>query len=376
MAINEHPKGYLVMDTNCFSHYGEGGKVAGFDYDKIRTFVEREGYWVVITPYTLYECVQDLSEPKHIIEERDKWINIRDFWVLNVNKLIGDKYNFEYGMDFLFEFGFDSNNPEAFIKKRDEWKDKVYASLAPRIILLTQIVAINYVKVTELEGDGTFGLEAQLKMKCIDEIYASYSPFKKHLSEFLQNPSKFSKDLADTKDVDAKDYLVLFVEKLVLLMLKNAQDFITQLRYGVEEVVLTFNDPMFTDRDIKRRYPRDVMAERYLLAKRMNKKEFAIGPMMERLLKGREPIFKQLYKRVVNEWFMKGNKGNELANTIIDFVNMGVLEVASTLPCVYITEEKGFVSLIKGMKDERTKVTREFYAEFYEGWDKVIAEKL
>ena len=89
MAINEHPKGYLVMDTNCFSHYCEGGKVAGFDYDKIRVFVEREGYWVVITPYTLYECVQDLTEPKNIIEERNKWFNARDFWVLNVNKLIG-----------------------------------------------------------------------------------------------------------------------------------------------------------------------------------------------------------------------------------------------------------------------------------------------
>ena len=31
--INEHPSGYLVMDTCCFLNYIEGKKSEAFDYD-------------------------------------------------------------------------------------------------------------------------------------------------------------------------------------------------------------------------------------------------------------------------------------------------------------------------------------------------------
>ena len=376
MRINEHPKGYLVMDTNCFSHYCEGGKVAGFDYDKIRVFVEREGYWVVITPYTLYECVQDLTEPKNIIEERNKWINARDFWVLNVNKLIGDKYNFEYGPDFLFDFGFDANNLEKFTQKRKEWRDKVYASLAPRIVLLAQIIAVIYVIITEWKNDGVQEQEANWKRWMINQLYGGTKIFDKHLSEFLDNISDYAKGLNNGKDVNARDYLVLFVENVVLLMLSNAEDFIRQLRVGYSDITLICNDTVHIDGHIRRKFLHDKMAARYVEVKNGSNKMITIEKKVEEFLKGCEPIFKQLYKRVVTEWFVKGYKGKELANTIIDFVNMGVLEVDSTLPCVYITEENGFVSLIKGMKDGKAKASQDFYMEFYEGWDKVVAEKM
>ena len=190
----------------------------------------------------------------------------------------------------------------------------------------------------------------------------------------LFRSARYSKELAEAKDVNARDYLVLFVKNLALLMLTNARDLIGQL--GSPEIVLTFNDPQFVEGVTRRMYPHNEMVEKYKQAKNSSKKEYAIDPMIDQLLKGCEPIFKQLYKRVVNEWFMKDYKGKELANTIIDFVNMGVLEVDSTLPCVYITEEKGFVSLIKGMKDGKAKATQDFYMEFYEGWDKVVAEKM
>ena len=247
------------MDTNCFSHYCEGGKVAGFDYDKIRDFVESEGYWVVITPYTLYECVQDLVEPKNIIEERDKWFNARDFWVLNVNRLIGDKYNFEYGMDFLFEFGFDPNNLEAFIKKRNEWRDKVFESLAPRIALLSQIIAIIYVMITERKENGKLSQTSLIKLAYIDQGGMLSLKLNERLGEFVNNPARYSKELADAKEVNARDYLVLFVKNLALLMLTNARYLIGQL--GRLEIVLTFNDPRFVEGVTRRMYPHDEMVK-------------------------------------------------------------------------------------------------------------------
>ena len=374
VEINEHPNGYLVMDTNCFSHYCEGGKVAGFDYDKIRDFVEREGYWVVITPYTLYECIQNCTTPERIQEERNKWFNARDFWVLNVNKLIGDKYNFEYGPDFLFDFGFDPTKVEEFVQKRNEWRDKVFASLAPRIALLSQIIAIIYVMITERKVDGTLSQTSLIKLTYIDQGGSQSLNLNDRLGEFVKNSARYSKELAEAKDVNARDYLVLFVKTLAFLMLTNARDLIGQL--GSPEIILTFNDPQFVEGVTRRMYPHNEMVEKYKLAKNSSKKEYSIDSMIDQLLKGCEPIFKQLYKRVVNEWFMKNYKGKELANTIIDFVNMGVLEVESTLPCVYITEEKGFVSLIRGMKDKKAKATQDFYKEFYVGWDKVVPMKL
>ena len=294
--------------------------------------------------------------------------------MLNVNKLIGDKYNFEYGIDFLFEFGFDPTKPDEFIKKRNELRDKVFESLAPRIALLSQIIAIIYVMITERREDGTLSKVSRIKIAYIDQGGPQSLKLNERLGEFVKNPASYSKVLADAKDVNASDYLILFVEHLALLMLTNARYLIGQL--GNKENVLTFNDPRFIEGITKEMYPHNEMVEKYMHAKRNSKKEYTINPMINRLLKGCNHIFKQLYKRVVREWFVANYKGKELANTIIDFVNMGVLEADSTLPCVYITEEKGFVSLIKGMQDEKLKATRKFYTEFYEGWDKVVVEKL
>lgn len=40
MRINEHPKGYLVMNTNCFSHYCEGGPLLDNGTDLRDVFAE------------------------------------------------------------------------------------------------------------------------------------------------------------------------------------------------------------------------------------------------------------------------------------------------------------------------------------------------
>ena len=94
------PNGFLVMDSCCFVDYIEGNNV-GFDYNRIKTFVKESSYWVVITPYTLYEIIQKLNSVPLIHKRRKDLLAIGDFWVINMNELL-EYDGFEYGLDFLF----------------------------------------------------------------------------------------------------------------------------------------------------------------------------------------------------------------------------------------------------------------------------------
>jgi len=61
MSSNEiKTNGFVVMDTNCFLKYINEQKKenARFDYDGVRTFIDEQNFMLVITPYTLYECIQ------------------------------------------------------------------------------------------------------------------------------------------------------------------------------------------------------------------------------------------------------------------------------------------------------------------------------
>ena len=48
------------MDTNCFLKYisEQNKENTRFDYDGVKEFIKRHNFWLVITPYTLYESIQ------------------------------------------------------------------------------------------------------------------------------------------------------------------------------------------------------------------------------------------------------------------------------------------------------------------------------
>ena len=102
---NRQYNGYFVMDTCCFLNYIEGRQSDRFDYNDIAAFIKKSNFILLITPYTLYECIQcvDDKDPMGSIKRRgDAMLKAWDFWVLNMNKLVSDKYSFEFGPDFAF----------------------------------------------------------------------------------------------------------------------------------------------------------------------------------------------------------------------------------------------------------------------------------
>lgn len=340
------------MDTCCFSHYCKGSVRKEFNYKDIRKYIDDNGFWAVISAYTLFEYVQNCTTPKVIAEVRDELMRGNDFWVLNINRLIGNQYTFEYGFDFLFEFGFDPDKPQEFKRKIDSWREKVYASLAPRIILLTQILAIIYVMIDEQREDGSLTAGTVLKLRYIDEEFAQNDAIKRLLDSFLYQ--------------HAKDDLIQFVDGMIKQMMSLANVFLEQQATHKFKTLLEYNTRVMDENDrIRNMYPRKEMSKKYQRLKKNSQGKFEINSMIDVFLKNRESIFKGLFKQLVDKWFLEKYSGKDMANTIIDFVNLGIVEAERRLPLIYITEEKLFVKIIQNIDEPCLKETKEFYKRYY-----------
>ena len=154
--INEHPSGYLVMDTCCFLNYIEGKKSDAFDYDDIKKILHERNLWLVITPYTLYECIQSCVTEESLKQRGQAMLQAWDFWVLNINGLIGKDVSFEFGPDFVFSLNVGIGTPQEFVEKRSVFREKVYRSLVPRLTLIAQIIAVIYLLITECDENGQY----------------------------------------------------------------------------------------------------------------------------------------------------------------------------------------------------------------------------
>jgi hypothetical protein len=62
----ELPKGYLLMDTVCLLNYIQGKSPDKFDYKQVEEYVHDKGWWIVITPNTLYESIQRCTDIEFI----------------------------------------------------------------------------------------------------------------------------------------------------------------------------------------------------------------------------------------------------------------------------------------------------------------------
>lgn len=137
MIIHLNPNGLLVMDTCCFVNYcnrnnetsGKGNEV--FNYKEIEKYLEKTGYKLVVTPYTMYECIQNCITPEVIARQRNAFNRAGEFWIVNMNHLLGESVSYQYGPDWVSEFDFE--NQEMFLRKRDFWKWRLYSSQTPKI---------------------------------------------------------------------------------------------------------------------------------------------------------------------------------------------------------------------------------------------------
>ena len=107
------------------------------------------------------------------------------------------------------------------------------------------------------------------------------------------------------------------------------------------------------------------MFHRFAVAHAVHERAYAAGTLYNIYHFVEILFFNQLFKKVVSNWFLPSGQGKTLVNTMIDFVNLGVVERNGYVPVVYMTEDGPFVDLVLSIDDDKTKLTKDFYLKYY-----------
>lgn len=363
---------YLVMDTCCFSNYyktdeerEEDKKNIHFDYEALKKHCEENGVRIAITPYSFYESIQKCDSSEMIRKKQEAFERVGEFWIISHNNLLEGTIA---GKEFLKRFDFD--NPEAFRKQRDEWGRKVYMALSPRMFLLAQIIATTYLMISETDKNDMGTRDTKAKINAINEVYSHYEICKSQFESFIKTPSYylFHGQKKEGK-ADFKQNLLGYLENMALLMITGAEKVIKAIKNGEREILMPYMHPAYICPDIKERYAREKMVDKYTEYKKRPNGEHSLERLIDDyLLPNEEVVFKGFFKRIAHEWFEKKNYGGgKIPNFIVDYVNLGVLEAGRGLPLAYITEDGIFADMIKGANDEGFEESKRYYREFWIG---------
>ena len=207
----------------------------------------------------------------------------------------------------------------------------------------------------------------------IEREFSNNGAIKRLLEFFYEQPWGLGYTVSNGEPkqtaVDARDKLFRFVEDMMLQMVNMAYVYVEACNVKRLQTVPAFNTRVgerlgYT----KSKFPMDKMAKKYKAFAKTGPGKLAIQEVFDHYLGGYEPMFKEFYIRTADAWFQKGFKGRKLANTIIDFINLGIVEEVRGLNMIYMTEEKKpFVKLIRKSNDERYEATNRFYDKFYHG---------
>lgn len=367
--INEHPSGYLIMDTCCFLNYIEGKRSDAFEYEEIKEFIERNKFWLVITPYTLYECIQSCVTEESIKQRGRKMLEAWEFWVLNINGLIGEP-GFEFGPDFVFSLNVGVGSSKVFVEKRNAFREKVYRSLVQRMTLLAQLIAVIYLLITEVDEQGIYPRGFDYRIKLIIGQYFQKEPnFRAQLYSFLQHPDRMGLTMEDgvlTKTWDAKDKFNEFVQDWAIQIIAVSKVIMDEKLANEDLDIGELNTRIVKEhKKIVGQYDREAMVKQYKLFIKKYKKLLTIDSLVDQVISDGDAVFNHLFKRVVGNWFLPRGQGKTLVNTIIDYVNLGVVERLGKAPVIYMTEERAFVDLALSIKDDSFRLTQAFYKKYY-----------
>lgn len=372
-SIEIKTNGFVVMDTNCFLKYISEQKKenARFDYDGVRTFIDEQNFMLVITPYTLYECIQGCNTIDTVQQRSREMTSLWDFWVLNINEIIGNKYTLEAGPDFTFSLKMNQGTLEEFVEKRRELRRKVYESLLPRIILLSQLIAVVYLLITEQRDDGLYEVSMKRRIEyALSAYFREAQNFKVQFYSIFESSNRIGLTIEDgmlvKTEEDAKDSLSSLIHDYAIQIMK-----VTKVIMEGEKLGVNFNWGEYNDRIFAKMmnpdgyYAEKEMRARYKAYVKRQKNQVKIENYVDNVMQGYETIFKHLYKKVLSDWFEHQGSGKQLMNTIIDYVNTCTIESLKSIPVIYMTEEKKFVELIERLSDNKVRLTQQFYGRYY-----------
>ena len=241
--------------------------------------------------------------------------------------------------------------PEEFVEKVRELRRKVYESLLPRIILLSQLIAVIYLLITEHREDGLYEASMRRIEYALSGYFRDAQNFKVQLYAFFESSCRAGLTIGNGMLVKteeyAKDSLSKLIHDFAIQIMKVTEVIMDGEKMGVKFNWGEFNDRIFSEMmKPDGYYTEKEMRVRYRAYVRRQKNKVKIENYVDNVLQGYDNIFKHLYKKVLSDWFEHQGSGKQLMNTIIDYVNTGTIESLKNIPVIYMTEEKKFVELI------------------------------
>ena len=243
----------------------------------------------------------------------------------------------------------------------------MYDALEPRVVSLAQIIAIIYIFIT---SDKEPEYVTNVRCSFIDQFYTKDDVFKKHFQKYIHEPDYYTKYASKNNKAQEKDFkhgLILYIENMVMLMVWMSEVLLWQMGSN-EDVVLPYQDPRFVSGDIRKKYSRDNMRKGYAKFMAANK-WYSVSELLNRLsLNNRGGVYQKYLMDMADKWFQKNycGGGEQLANSVIDYVNLEVLEARRTKPLIYITEDEAYPKFIRKSKAECFRETQEFYCDYYQ----------
>ena len=363
------PNGFLLLDTVCLLNIIQRKPSDAFDYQAIQKYVSDKGWWMVITPNTLYESIQRCTNIKYIRERWQEITTIENLWVVDVKGILNKEYHFvpaKVCLDWI-SFSPDLMRLRIFAQKRHELRIMVYESLYDRIIVIAELIAYIYLLITERQKDGSYPKDFDWWVRLIFGYFRNKPQLKSELTRFLEQAEGLP-TLDKKKGLDAKDYMGSCLEYMVAEIIS-----ISKILYDNHTGINLYADNNeFNHRIVEKYweiekqnpYPRKKMVECY---KDILKKEpqRTIDVLVDEKTKQYPEMLRHMYKKLITDWFSPCGIGKPFMNTLIDYDNMHFLNTKGVNDWVYITEEDKFVDYILDSKEDTLAATRRFYEQYY-----------
>lgn len=369
----DHPKGFLVMDTCCFIDYIEGSN-EHFDYSRIKTFIQEASYWVVITPYTLYEIIQKLNDVELIRKRRNELLAIGDFWVINMNKVL-EFDGFEYGLDFLFRLHMTRDEDILkFDEERFYLREKVYHSLFKKMFFFAQLVAIACVFFEECDDDGVIPYDAYLQIKMIDDFFDNGN---EELIEwnfdrfFAQSDGKdfMGEDGQFHKRHDAKEILNEQLWDLIIQILSK-----TRVRQEIASREESVDVNEYNRRIVEQYY--------YLIRDKYKDNKHCLGRLLKdckRRTSGKVGIDRIVrfafgksdfdinmlgYKKLLEDQFSNSGIGKKFCNHFIDMTIVAMVESFNKDNVIVLTSDEVWQDILLNSENRCKRINVDFYNKY------------
>ena len=367
----KRPNGYLVMDSCCFIDYLEGNNDE-FDYQGIKSFIKENDYLLVITPYTLYELIQNLNTVTQIKKRRNDFLAAGDFWVVNLNKVL-DAEGFEYGLDFLFSLHMVKDEELLeYDKERFKPREKVYHSLFRKMFFFAQLVAICCVVFEECDEQGVISPDVELQIKMIDDFFDAKREYYEWNFDrfFAQSDGKdyMGRDGRFCKGHDAKELLSEQLWDLIIQIISKTtvQREVVNKREEIDdnEYNRRIVQQYFLTRD---KYKDHNHALHNLLKDCDNRTNSKIGiDIIVRMAfnKNNYDIVMKSYKLLLDKLFSNNGAGKKFCNHFIDMTNVAMVETLNDYNVIVLTRDKAWQSILLDTVYKSQRINLDFYKKY------------